>query len=343
MRVVAGKWGGRTIRAPRGASVRPTTDRVREAVFAILGGDVEGSVVLDLFAGTGAMAIESISRGAAAAVLVESSPAALRALRANLVALDANALAVTDCLNFGNPEKPEIMWQFQQAVEGISLACEKLNTPVISGNVSFYNETKGLGIYPTPVIGMVGILDDVSRATTQWFKDEGDLVILLGETKEEMGGTEYLKVVHSQERGLPPDLDLDVEAALQKAAMEMISTGLVKSAHDCSEGGLAVALSECCFRGSDDAVGCEVEITESFRADAALFGETQSRIIISAAKDNTEKLAEIAGRHGVPFRVMGRVGGGSLVIRRDGQSLIDAPASSLKKAWQEAIPKMLSE
>ena len=113
--------------------------------------------------------------------------------------------------------------------------------------------------------------------------------------------------------------------------------------HCSTEGGLAVALSECCFRGSDDAVGCEVEITESFRADAALFGETQSRIIISAAKDNTEKLAEIAGRHGVPFRVMGRVGGGSLVIRRDGQSLIDAPASSLKKAWQEAIPKMLSE
>src|SRR5512143_323022 len=227
----------------------------------------------------------------------------------NVVCTGGRPLALTDCLNFGNPEKPEIMWQFQQAVEGISLACEKLNTPVISGNVSFYNETKGLGIYPTPTIGMVGLLDDVSKATTQWFKDEGDSVVLLGETKEEIGGTEYLKVIHSQERGLPPDLDLDVEAALQKAAMEMISTGLVKSAHDCSEGGLAVALSECCFRGADDALGCEVEIAETFRADAALFGETQSRIIISAVPADAGKLAEIAGRHGVPFKVMGRVGG----------------------------------
>jgi phosphoribosylformylglycinamidine (FGAM) synthase-like enzyme len=213
---------------------------------------------------------------------------------------------------------------------------------VISGNVSFYNETKGLGIYPTPTIGMVGIVEDVSKATTQWFKDEGDSVILLGESKEEIGGTEYLKVIHSQERGMPPDIDLDVEAALQKAALEMIQAGLVKSAHDCSEGGLAVALAECCFRGAGDPIGCDVEITDTFRADAALFGETQSRIIISAAQNNLDKLLDTAKKHGVPARVMGRVGGGSLVIRRDGAALIDSPMAGLKKVWQEAIPKMLS-
>jgi len=260
----------------------------------------------------------------------------------NVVCSGGRPLALTDCLNFGNPEKPDIMWQFQQAVEGISLACEKLGTPVVSGNVSFYNETKGLGIYPTPVIGMVGIIDDASKATTQWFKDAGDVVVLLGETKDEIGASEYLKVVHSQERGLPPDLDLDVEVALQKATLEAINSGIVKSAHDCSEGGLAVALAECCFRGQSDPMGASVEITESFRVDSALFGESQSRIIVSVGEGSVESLKAIAAKHGVPCLVLGVTGGDRLVIKKGTETLIDQPAGMLKKVWQDAIPKMLN-
>ncbi len=216
-----------------------------------------------------AMSVDCNSRYCFLHPLVGGAAAVAESAR-NVVCSGGRPLAVTDCLNFGNPEKPDIMWQFQQAVEGISLACEKLNTPVISGNVSFYNETKGTGIYPTPVIGMVGIIDDVANATTQYFKDAGDAVILLGETKEEIGGTEYLKVVHNQERGMPPDLDLDTEAALQKAVLESIVAELVKSAHDCADGGLAVALAECTFRGNDDPIGCEVDLENKIRTGCTI-------------------------------------------------------------------------
>ena len=261
----------------------------------------------------------------------------------NVVCSGGKPLALTDCLNFGNPEKPEIMWQFQQAVEGISLACEKLDTPVVSGNVSFYNETKGMGIYPTPAIGMVGLVEDLSHITTQWFKEEGDVIVLFGESLPEIGGSEYLKVVHSQERGLPPDLDLDKEAALQHAVLDAIQAGLVKSAHDCSEGGLAVALAECCFRGEEDPIGCEVEVFDRFRMDAALFGETQSRVVLTARNSNVIRLKDAAGKHGVPCMVIGKVGGDRLAVTSGGVKVIDRPVAGLKKVWREAIPKMLGE
>ncbi|HEY3347458.1 MAG TPA: phosphoribosylformylglycinamidine synthase subunit PurL, partial [Nitrospirota bacterium] len=186
----------------------------------------------------------------------------------NVVCSGGRPQAITDCLNFGNPEKPEIMWQFKEAIEGISIACEKLGVPVISGNVSFYNETKGTGIYPTPVIGMVGIIDDVNNAVTLSFKDTGDSVILLGDTLEELGGTEYLSTVHGLDKGMPPKLDLGIELTLHKATLEAISEGLVKSAHDCSDGGLAIALAESCFRGNAEPVGCSVELSSGIRKDA---------------------------------------------------------------------------
>ncbi|MBI5695547.1 MAG: phosphoribosylformylglycinamidine synthase subunit PurL, partial [Nitrospirae bacterium] len=273
--------------------------------------------------------------------LVGGAAAVVESAR-NVVCSGGRPLALTDCMNFGNPEKPDIMWQFQQAVEGISLACEKLDTPVISGNVSFYNETKGTGIYPTPVIGMVGVIEDASHATTQWFKEAGDVVVLLGESKDEIGGSEYLKVVHGQERGMPPDLDLNVEAALQKATLAAIQSGIVRSAHDCSEGGLAVALSECCFRGEEEPVGCTVAIADTFRLDSALFGETQSRIIVTVKEGSLARLKEIAGSHGVPVTVLGTVGGDRLVIKRGGDTLIDQPVSMLKQAWREALPRLLN-
>jgi len=288
-----------------------------------------------------AMSVDCNSRYCFLHPLVGGAAAVAESAR-NVVCSGGRPLAITDCLNFGNPEKPDIMWQFQQAVEGISLACEKLGTPVVSGNVSFYNETKGVGIYPTPVIGMVGIIEDASKTVTQWFKDEGDAVVLLGESRDEIGGSEYLKVIHSQERGMPPDLDLDVEASLQKATLEAIGEGIVKSAHDCSEGGLAVALAECCFRGEADPVGCTVEVTDGFRLDAALFGETQSRIIVSVAAGSIEKLKGIMASHGVPCTVLGKVVGDRLIIKKDGDVLIDQPAAQLKKAWQDAIPSLLN-
>ncbi|MEK6604499.1 MAG: phosphoribosylformylglycinamidine synthase subunit PurL, partial [Nitrospirota bacterium] len=165
----------------------------------------------------------------------------------NLVCSGARPLALTDCLNFGNPERPDIMWQFILAVEGIADACKALKIPVVSGNVSFYNETRGLSIYPTPVIGMVGLIEKADRAVSQGFKNEGDAIVLLGETGEELGGTEYLRAVHHREQGTPPMLNLDREVALQALVLKAIERGLVQSAHDCSEGGLSVALAECCL------------------------------------------------------------------------------------------------
>ncbi len=260
----------------------------------------------------------------------------------NVICSGARPMALTDCLNFGNPEKPETMWQFKEALEGMSLAAEELNTPVVSGNVSFYNETKGLGVYPTPVVGMVGIMDDVSKATTQYFKDEGDVIILLGDTKEELGGTEYLRVVHGLQKGLPPDIDLKAEKALQVAVLEAIDVNLIKSAHDCSEGGFAVALAECCFRGEKEPLGCEVSTpVDRLRKDALLFGESQSRIIISAKPDYAGAVSDIMSSHGVPCRTIGRVGGGSLIIRIGDEEAVNQSVSRLKGIWREAIPKPL--
>ncbi len=259
----------------------------------------------------------------------------------NVVCSGGKPMALTDCLNFGNPEKPETMWQFKEAVEGVSLAAEKLGTPVVSGNVSFYNETKGLGIYPTPVIGMVGLIDDVSKATTQYFKDDGDVIILLGENKEEIGGTEYLRVVHGLQKGLPPDIDLDTEKALQDAVLEAIDARIVKSAHDCADGGLAVALAECCFKGEAEPAGCEIAVEGDIRKDALLFGESQSRIIISAKPEDAKSIAGIMSRHNVPCITIGKVGGSRLVIKSGNEEVINQPVAKLKEVWRDAIPKML--
>ena len=168
----------------------------------------------------------------------------------NLVCSGAQPIGLTDCLNFGNPERPDIMWQFVLAVEGIADMCRELDVPIVSGNVSLYNETNGISIYPTPILGMVGLIEPVDLVITQWFKNPGDRIILLGETKEDLGGTEYLKIVHYREQGRPPLLNLEVEKALQGCLLQMIQKGWIQSAHDCSDGGLAVALAECCFSPS---------------------------------------------------------------------------------------------
>ena len=253
----------------------------------------------------------------------------------NLVCSGAKPLAITDCLNFGNPEKDEIYWQFRNAVKGITAACKKLNTPVISGNVSFYNESEGRAIYPTPVLGMVGVLEDIDQATTLSFKDQGDLIYLIGENKEEIGGSEYLSVIHEQEKGVPPELDLNFEKEVQNTVLSLIKEGIVKSAHDISHGGLAVALAESCIQGE---TGAEIELdVQNIRKDALLFGESSSRIIISISESEQKDLEKQLKRSDLPYQYLGQVQGENLKIN----GTIDLEVNKLKNRWERTIPCLM--
>ena len=267
----------------------------------------------------------------------------------NLVCSGAEPIGLTDCLNFGNPERPDIMWQFVLAIEGLKDACEHFNIPIVSGNVSFYNETNGLSIYPTPMLGMVGLIDVADRAMTQWFRDEGDAIVLLGKTREDLGGSEYLKVLQHREQGSPPFLSLDIEKALQDFALKVIHEGLVQSAHDCSDGGLAVALAECCVSGPRAAQGAVVKLgLGSLRRDALLFGESQSRIILSTRPTAVESILSRAAEAGVPAAQIGTVGGGRLVIEVEPGKVsdgcrIDLPIRQVSDCWVHAIEEQLSQ
>lgn len=245
----------------------------------------------------------------------------------NLSCKGALPRAVTDCLNFGNPEKETIYWQLEEAIKGISEACRVLQTPVISGNVSLYNESKGEAIYPTPVIGMVGIIEDYNHICSMEFKNYNDLIVLLGKNKEELGGSEYLKVIHNLENGIPPRIDLLKEQAVQNVCREAIKKGLASSAHDCSEGGLAIALAESCIKGGK---GAKIEIKDKIRSDALLFGESQSRIIVSLNPKNLSSLQEIADKYQVPLLALGFVTGDELNINR----LISIKVEQLEKVWK---------
>ena len=245
----------------------------------------------------------------------------------NLSCKGALPRAVTDCLNFGNPEKETIYWQLEEAIKGISEACRVLETPVISGNVSLYNESKGEAIYPTPVIGMVGIIQDCDYICSMEFKNRGDMIVLLGENKEELGGSEYLEVIHNLERGMPPQIDLLKEQAVQNVCREAIKRGLLSSAHDCSEGGLAIALAESCIKGKK---GARIKIKDKMRSDALLFGESQSRIIASINPKNLSLLQDIADKYQVPLLVLGSVEGEKLNINR----LINLKVDQLEKVWR---------
>ena len=261
----------------------------------------------------------------------------------NLVCAGARPLALTDCLNFGNPERPDIMWQFILAVEGIADACKALQVPVVSGNVSFYNETRGLSIYPTPVIGMVGLLEHVERAVSLGFKAEGDSILLLGETGEDLGGTEYLRAVHHREQGTPPVLNLEREVALQRVVLQAVAQGLVRSAHDCAEGGLAVALAESCLSAANGPLGAEIALdAHGLRRDSLLFGESQSRIILSVKAADRERIEALASQEDVPCSVLGFVSGRRLKISiRAAQGRpalwIDRPCDKLARIWRGAL------
>jgi phosphoribosylformylglycinamidine synthase len=266
----------------------------------------------------------------------------------NLVCSGAEPIGLTDCLNFGNPERPDIMWQFVLAIEGMKDACEHFKIPIVSGNVSFYNETNGLSIYPTPMLGMVGLIEQADRAMTQWFRNDGDVILLLGKTRDDLGGSEYLKVLHYREQGSPPFLSLETEKALHDFVLNVIHEGLVQSAHDCSDGGLAVALAECCVSAPGKKRGAVVKLgLDSLRRDALLFGESQSRIILSVKPDVAESVLNRSWDAGVPAGKIGTVGGDRFVIDVEkGQwsegCRIDLPVDDVSDRWANAIERLLS-
>jgi phosphoribosylformylglycinamidine synthase subunit PurL len=251
----------------------------------------------------------------------------------NIVCSGAEPLAITDCLNFGNPEKPEIFWQFEKAVDGMSEACRAFNTPVIGGNVSLYNETNGTAVYPTPVVGMVGLVEDLEHVTTQIFKQAGDLIYILGETKDEFGGSELQKLTYGRIFGKAPELDVNVEHKHQQQVLEAIRQGLVESAHDLAEGGLAVAVSESLF-GTE--LGAEVKVEGN--AVSALFSESQSRFLISVKKENKAQFESLVDAANLIGEVTDSA---TLKISSANETLILSQVTELEKAWRGAIPCLL--
>ena len=252
----------------------------------------------------------------------------------NVSCTGAEPIALTDCLNFGNPERPEIYYQLEECIKGIALASKALGAPVVSGNVSLYNETRGKGIYPTPVIGALGILDDVERHATQAFRESGDTVVLIGSSAvagdaKTLAGSEYLELVHGTVAGRPR-IDLDREKAVQSACRRAIRESVISSAHDCSDGGLAVALAECCIAGG---VGFHGTFAASGRWDALLFGEEQSRIVVSLRPDGLGSLERICREEGAPIAVLGSVGGDSLRL----PELLDLPVDEMAEAWEGGL------
>lgn len=264
----------------------------------------------------------------------------------NVSVSGAIPVAFTNCLNFGNPEDPEIFYQFEKAVEGMAYAAKILKTPVTGGNVSFYNEGKNGAIYPTPIVGMVGYIKG-TKYVKQYFKDPEDIILLLGQTKDEIGGSEYLKEIHNLIKGPVPDIDLELEARVQKTVRQAIKVGLVKSAHDVSKGGLAVALAECCISASlhgEKNIGAYIEIQSDIRVDSLLFGETQSRIIITVSKNNLNKIKKLAAENKVILTEIGKTGGDRLIINIDWASKkcshkINIKISELENIWLNGVNK----
>jgi len=260
----------------------------------------------------------------------------------NLVCSGALPRAVTDNLNFGNPLKAEVYHQMSEAVRGIGEACTAFETPVTGGNVSLYNENPRGAIYPTPTIGMVGVIDSLEHVTTSAFRSTGDAILLLGRNTDELGGSEYLKVIHGEVRGDAPSVDLGAEAALQRAVLEAIRAGLVRSAHDVAEGGLAVALAESAIGDGERPFAVDVRLEDELPDAALLFGEAQGRVIVSCAAEDVDRVAGIASAHGVEVVRIGAVGdpGGRFRIRSRG-GIVDADVGELSKIYFDAIPRRM--
>jgi phosphoribosylformylglycinamidine synthase subunit PurL len=265
----------------------------------------------------------------------------------NVVCVGAKPLAVTNCLNFASPERPEVMWSFSEVIDGIAESCEKFNTPIISGNVSFYNETDGKGILPTPTIGMVGLLEDVRKLVTQGFKNDGDLIALLGLTNNDLSVSEYTQTVlgfttdELIAHGEVPKIDLDLELKVQQTCLKLSDQNLLKSAHDCSDGGLAVTIAESCFSSLNrKSIGAEINLSdENLDTTTQLFSESPSRIVISFAAENLNKITEIVGN--CPFQLIGKVSGDSLKINVNDEEIISAKINELQNGWKTSLANKL--
>ncbi|MGB3241282.1 MAG: phosphoribosylformylglycinamidine synthase subunit PurL [Candidatus Omnitrophota bacterium] len=260
----------------------------------------------------------------------------------NITCVGGTPLAITDGLNFGNPMKPENYWQFEKCIEGLSAACKALDTPVVSGNVSFYNENPKGAVDPTPMVGMVGLIKDADKCVTRNFKNEGDVIVLLGENTDDLSGSEYLYIIHNLKKG-NPRIDIEREKAVQRACLEAIGSGIINSAHDCSRGGLAVALSESCIADKNKMLGAAIKVDSDLRKDALLFGEAPSRIVVSVSKDDLPALENTAKKYSIPFSVLGDVGGEKLVVHCGQTTVIDLPLATLSDAWRNAIPSRLEK
>ena len=262
----------------------------------------------------------------------------------NVACTGARPLAITNNLNFGNPRRPEVYYQLREATAGMAEACEALGTPVTGGNVSLYNENPAGAVFPTPVIGMVGLIDDLDRITRSSFSVENDTVVLLGDTHDEIGGSEYLARVHGLVAGTPPRCDLSAEHNLIEAMLAAIGAGVVRSAHDCSDGGLAVGLAECCIMDRNRPLGARIDLSalSDLPRRAVLFGETQGRVIVSTP--DPAALREIALRHGVPTTVIGTVASADdpleIIFGRD---RLTASLPWLDRLYYETIPDIMTK
>jgi len=270
-----------------------------------------------------------------------SGQAAVVEAARNVACVGGRPRAITKNLNFGSPRQPEMFFQFKEAVAGMGDACRALETPVTGGNVSFYNESPISSVYPTPVVGMVGLIESLEHVTRSTFRDVGDAIVLLGEPRDEIGGSEYLARIHGVVAGLPPRVDLAAERALVDALLGAISAGLVNSAHYCSDGGLAVGLAECCIMDSDVQLGADVDLSawSSLPMRALLFGETHGRVIVSTREPDA--VVAVARGCGVPARAIGTVTEAEELVLRVRSRVLRAPLASLADSYHDAIPRIM--
>jgi phosphoribosylformylglycinamidine synthase len=265
----------------------------------------------------------------------------------NVACARATAIGATNNLNFGNPERPEIMWQFGEAVRGIGDACRHLQIPVTGGNVSLYNETEGRAIFPTPVLGIVGLFDNAESVATRVFKQSGAVVVALGDNRGELGGSEYLVQMHGLVRGVPPALDLDRERAVQALVVHAIANGWIDSAHDCSEGGLAITVAECTFDSGGIGVRVDVELANAalgaHAVNATLFGESASRVVVTTTSERLAQLLSAAQAAQVPAAAIGTTGGDRITIAVNGRVEIDSPVGAAEETWSTAIERSMTK
>jgi phosphoribosylformylglycinamidine synthase subunit PurL len=261
----------------------------------------------------------------------------------NVSCAGGRPLGVTDCMNFGSPERPEILWQFAEAIEGIAEACRALEVPVVGGNVSFYNETSGTAILPTPICGVVGVLEDAGRLGTQWFKAAGHRIALLGPDAVSLGGSEYLWTLHGRLAGRLAALDLEIERRVQSAVRAAVGAGLVTAAHDCAEGGLAATLAEGCVTGArvNGGVGCEVTVEPGRRLDETLFGEGPSRVVVTVEPARQREFEALMAESAIPWRWIGTTGGERVIVRAGGV-VVNVPVDRIEHAWRNGFERHMA-